>query len=95
MNRKIALVLSAFIPLAVAFGACGEDACDQANDQIAACAIPTSGSSTSSASSGMTTMEDCSGAFLCKSNCINEFTCDQINGNLPAYTTCLTNCQGL
>jgi hypothetical protein len=90
MNWKITLVLSASVPLAVAFGACGEDDCSRAADQLANCAIP---SSASSSSSGMT-MEMCAGAFLCKSDCINNYTCDQINGNYPPFTNCIAACNG-
>jgi hypothetical protein len=91
MNWKIALVLVPFVSLVVAIGACGGDDCTTAEDKITSCAPTTSTTSTSS--SGMT-MIACTGSFQCKAECINRFTCDQINGNLPAYTTCITNCQG-
>ena len=38
--------------------------------------------------------DDVAGAPLCKAQCINQFSCSQINGADPAYTACLANCNG-
>jgi hypothetical protein len=90
MNWKIALVLVPFVSLVVVIAACGGDDCTNAEDKISSCQPS---STTSTSSSGMT-MIACSGSFQCKAECINRFTCDQINGNLPAYATCIAACQG-
>jgi hypothetical protein len=93
MNWKIALVLLVpFVSLVVAIGACGGNDCTNAEDKLTSCVSNTSTTSTSS--SGGMTMIACSGSFQCKAECINRFTCDQINGNFPAYTTCIMACQG-
>lgn len=91
MNWKIALVLVPFVSVVVAIGACGGDDCTNAEDKLSSC---TPNTSTTASSSGGMTMIACSGSFQCKSECINRFTCDQINGNFKAYTDCITACQG-
>jgi hypothetical protein len=96
MNWKIALVTlaasAAILPGgAVALSGCGGDDCTRAEDKMNECA--TSMAASSSGSASMATA--CSGAYLCHSQCINNFTCTQINGNDPTYQTCQANCQGL
>jgi hypothetical protein len=95
MNWKIALALSAVVAVGTAFAACGSDDCTSAQDHLTTCManLSSSSSTSSSSSSGGVTM-DCSGAYLCQSECINNASCDEINGNLPAYTSCLSKCQG-
>ena len=92
MNWKFAPALSAMLTLAGSFllPGCGGDDCTRASDHKAECVMNTSTSSTSTG--GM--QEACSGALLCQSECINQFTCEQINGMVPAYVSCLTACQG-
>jgi len=93
MNWKIALVLSALATVGAAFAAvgCGGDDCTRADDHIAECAVNTgSGSS----SSGMGMAQECAGARVCQSQCINQHTCSQITGNDPTYTACLAGCLG-
>ena len=94
MNWKIALALSALVASGTALAACGTDDCTRAQDHLTQCmANVSSSSAASSSSSGGVTM-DCSGSYLCQSECINNATCDDINGNLPTYTSCLSNCKG-
>lgn len=69
-----------------ALAACGGDDCTRASDQLATCAM------SSSSSSGM--MDACAGAALCRAQCVNQFTCTQINSNTPAYAECLALCKG-
>jgi hypothetical protein len=88
MTWKIAL--PALLTLAAALVGCGGDPCTSAADRLATCAPP--GAAASSSSGGMT--PQCDGAFLCKSQCTNQFTCTQISGNDPAYTRCITQCNG-
>jgi hypothetical protein len=95
MNWKIALVASA---LALAGGSilasgCGGDDCTRADDHMAECAASTSSSGSSTTASGGTALA-CSGALLCRSQCINEHTCTQITGNDPGYTLCMEGCKG-
>jgi hypothetical protein len=88
MKGKLAV---AFVgALVVALIRCGGDDCSNANDHLASCAA----SSSSSSSSGMAAAGACAGAPQCKAECINQFTCAQIMGNDPAYTTCLAGCNG-
>jgi len=93
MNWKIALALSAVVAAGTAFAACESDDCTSAIDHLTTCQANLSSSSSSSSSSGGVTM-DCSGTYLCQSECINNASCDEINGNLPAYTSCLACCKG-
>jgi hypothetical protein len=95
MNWKIALVASTVAALAGVFGAmgCGGDDCTLADDHMAECAAATA-SSSSSSSSGEPTAQVCSGARLCYSQCINQHTCQQINGNDTGFIACLTRCKG-
>jgi hypothetical protein len=90
MNGKIALALVASLMLALV--GCGGDSCSNANDHLAKCAA---NMTTGASSSGMMMPPPaCDGATECKAQCINQFTCAQINGNLPEYTMCLTSCNG-
>jgi hypothetical protein len=86
MNWK--LFLPAVLAAGAALAACGGDDCTRANDQLATCST----SSSSSSSGGMDTA--CAGAALCRSQCVNQFTCTQINSNTPAYANCLALCKG-
>jgi hypothetical protein len=91
------LALSALVTLAgaQALPGCGGDDCDRAQDHLNECAPDTSSSSSSSSSSsgsGMTLT--CAGALLCQADCINNYTCPEINGLAPAFVTCMTACQG-
>jgi hypothetical protein len=88
MIRKTLLLV--LVSLTGAIAACGGDDCTRANDQLSMCATTT----TSSSSGMMMMMEACAGAPLCRAQCINQFTCAQINGNAPQYTSCLSQCQG-
>ena len=89
------LVLSVLLALAGAqvLPGCGGDDCTRAQDHVAEC-TPDTSSSSSSSSSSSGTMLACSGAYLCQSQCINNFTCPEINGLVPSFTTCLQACQG-
>jgi hypothetical protein len=91
MNAKIALALVASLMLALV--RCGGDNCSHASDHLAKCAA---NMTTTGASSGgmMMPPATCAGATECKAQCVNQFTCSQINGNDPAYTMCLTSCNG-
>jgi hypothetical protein len=88
MNGKI--LLAAFGLIVAAAVGCGGDDCTRAQDQLASCTPPSS----SSSSSGMMMTGACAGFDLCKAQCINNATCSQITGNAPAYTQCLSSCQG-
>ncbi len=92
MNWKIALLVSTLATVGAAFAAagCGGDDCTRADDHFAECAANTGTSS----SSGMSMVQECSGARLCQSQCINQHTCSDITGNNPTYTTCLAGCLG-
>ena len=92
--KKTLLVLSALLVLAGAraLSGCGGDDCTRAADHIAECMPDMSSSSSSSSSSGM--MLACQGAIECQSQCINNFTCPEINGMTPAFVACLRPCQG-
>jgi len=98
MNWKIALFASAASALvipgggALALSGCGGDDCTRADDKMVQCATTMT---VSSSSGGMGMAEACAGAHLCRSQCINNHTCTQINGNDPGYTACRANCQGL
>lgn len=96
MNWKIALFASAAAALAgpgvIAIEGCGGDDCTRAADKMIECATTMTVSS-SSGTMGMA--EACQGAHLCYSQCVNNHTCTQINGNDPGYTMCRANCQGL
>lgn len=100
MNWKMALVAPTLVVAGLAGSAfalpgCGGDDCTRADDKMAEC-MTTMASSTATTSGGSQTTEACvDGAHLCHSNCINKFTCTQINGNDPAYISCMTDCQGL
>jgi hypothetical protein len=89
MNWKI--LLPAFVTLARALSGCGGDDCSRADDQLAAC-MPAMSSSSSGGT--MTMTPACAGAVLCRSQCINQFTCTQIMSNTPSYANCLALCQG-
>jgi hypothetical protein len=93
MNWKIALVVSTLAAVGASFATagCGGDDCTRADDHFAECAANT-GSGSSSSGAGMA--QECSGARLCQSQCINQHTCSQITGNDPTYTTCLAGCLG-
>jgi hypothetical protein len=86
------LLLAFFGAGVVALARCGGDDCMNANDHLAKCA--TNMSSSASSSGMMMAPTSCDGAAQCKAQCINQFTCSQINGNDPAYTMCLTACNG-
>jgi hypothetical protein len=86
MIRKTLLLV--LVSLAGAVVACGGDDCTRAADQLAMCTT-----TMASSSSGMM-MTACAGAPLCRAQCVNQFTCAQISGNAPAYTSCLSQCQG-
>jgi hypothetical protein len=88
MNWKIGLALAASLVVAVA--RCGSDDCTNANDQLASCA-PSQGTG-GSPSSVLT--ETCAGATLCKAQCVEHYSCSQIQGNDPSYTACLVGCNG-
>lgn len=92
MNWKIALVASALVITSGALPGCGGDDCTRAGDKTVECA---STMAASSASGGVGMVEACSGAYLCHSQCINNFTCTQINGNDPGFVACMGNCAGL
>ena len=89
MTAKGALVVVG--ALVTALVRCGGDACENANDQLAACAAG-GGTPGSSSSSGMTPA--CDGVYLCKSNCINASNCAQIGANDPTFTACMNSCDG-
>ncbi len=89
MNWKI--LLPALVTLASALAGCGSDDCTRANDQLANCMTPMSNSSSSG---GMMMTDACAGAALCRAQCINQFSCTQINSNTPQFQNCLTLCQG-
>jgi hypothetical protein len=91
MTWKIALALSALVALSGCGGGAGGDDCTHADAYLAEC-TPTSPGTTSSSSSG--SMDACAGARLCRSQCISQYTCTQINAHDPNLTACLTNCQG-
>jgi hypothetical protein len=91
MNWKIALVASALVVTGGIFSGCGGDDCTRADDKMLECMTTMT---TSSSSGGMGMAEACSGAHLCHSQCINNHTCTQINGNDPGYTACMADCQG-
>jgi hypothetical protein len=81
---------------AQALPGCGEDDCDRAQDHLNECAPDTStASSSSSSSSSSGSMLTCAGALECQSQCINNFTCPEINGLDPAFVTCMQACKGL
>jgi hypothetical protein len=90
MNGKIALAFLA--TLAVSLVRCGGDSCANANDHLAKCAKTTM--TGAGGGSMMMPPAECSGATECKAQCTNQFTCSQINGNDPVYTTCLVSCNG-
>jgi hypothetical protein len=91
MNWKIALALSAVVAYGTAVAACGTDDCTAASDHLANCMSTLSSSSTSSSSSGGVSL-DCSGVYLCQSQCVNNASCSDINGNLPTFTKCFNDC---
>lgn len=93
MNWKIALVVATLASVSGAFGAlgCGGDDCTRADDHYAECSLT---QSSTSSTGGMQMTEACSGVRLCHSQCINQHTCAQITGNDPAYTQCITDCNG-
>jgi hypothetical protein len=88
------LVLSLLLAFAgaQALPGCGGDDCTRAADHLAECTPSTSSSSSSSSSSGM--MLTCAGAIQCQSQCINNFTCPEINGRDPSWVACMQACQG-
>jgi hypothetical protein len=92
MNWKIALALSAFVTLAASAalpGCGGSDDCTRAEEHKAEC-LPTM----SSTGTGDMMMPACAGVTLCQSQCINQYTCQQIAGNDPNLQACLKGCQG-
>ncbi len=92
MNWKIALALSALATSIAALAACGSDDCTRSADHLSECMSNLSSSANSS--SGMAMTPACTGSYLCQAQCINNATCDEINGNLPAFTSCVTGCEG-
>lgn len=94
MDWKIALsafALATFVGVWVLPG-CGGDDCTRAQDHFDECAAGTSEGSDSSGDAAQTVA--CSGAHLCKSQCINAYTCQQIVGQDPTYLKCLADCNG-
>jgi hypothetical protein len=91
MNWKFALALSALVIATASAGACGGDDCTRAQDQLAACAVP---GMSSASSSGMAMTGACAGALLCQSMCINNSSCQDINGNSPTFAACMNKCRG-
>jgi hypothetical protein len=92
MTWKIALALSAVLASVAALAACAGDDCTRSQDHLSECQSSLSSSSSSSSGNPMTPA--CSGVYLCQAQCINNATCDEINGNLPAYTCCAASCEG-
>jgi hypothetical protein len=94
MNWKIALVVSALATVGGVFAGlgCGGDDCTRADDHLVECNASSTTGSTSS--SGDMSAPECTGARVCKSQCINQHTCAQITGNDPGYMSCLQGCQG-
>ncbi len=95
ISKTTLLVLSALLALAgaQALPGCGGDDCSRAQDHLNECTPDTSSSSSSSSSSsGM--MVTCAGAAECQAQCINNFTCPEINGLDPSFVTCMQACQG-
>jgi hypothetical protein len=88
VNAKVAI--ASVGALLWALVRCGGDACQNASDQLAACAAGGGTPSSSSSSSGMTPA--CDGAYLCKSNCVNAASCAQITANDPTFTACMNSC---
>jgi hypothetical protein len=93
MVRKIAPALVALVPFwaSLALGACGGDECTRADDHKVEC-LPDDSSSSSTTTGGGSLGETCAGSRLCQSQCINKFTCEQINGRAADYTACMTEC---
>lgn len=92
MNSKYPATVTAILALASAFAVvgCAGDDCTRATDHMAQCATAPAASGSSNPPSATLA---CSGAFLCKSQCANEHTCEQIIGQAPQYIQCLTACQ--
>jgi hypothetical protein len=91
MTFRIALLAWAFFASVTIHAGCGGDECTRAEDHRAECTpMPI----TSSASGGDAMMLSCTGVLLCQSQCVNQFSCQQIQGNDPKYTSCLAACQG-
>jgi hypothetical protein len=90
-------VLSVLVALvgAQALPGCGEDDCDRAQDHLNECAPDTTSVSSSSSSSSSGSMLNCAGSLECQSQCINNYTCPEINGKDPAWVACMQACQGL
>ena len=88
-------VLSVLVALAggaLALPGCGEDDCTRAQDHLNECAPDMTTSSSSSSSSG--SMLACAGSFECQSQCINNYTCPEINGRDPSWVACMQACMG-
>jgi hypothetical protein len=95
MTQKTTLLaLAALVAIAgvLAIPGCGADDCTRAQDHLTECTPDMSSSSSSSSGSGM--MVTCAGAMLCQAQCINNFTCPEINGLAPAFVACMQACQG-
>lgn len=84
-----ALVAVAVAAVAVPGGGCGGDDCTRGDDHTVECMPPMS-----SSSGGTTMAQACAGVRLCQSQCINQFTCAQITGNDPAFSSCMNQCKG-
>ncbi len=93
MVRKIAPALLALVPLAasLALGGCGGDECTRADDHKIEC-LPDDQTDGTSTTTGGSLGETCAGSRLCQSQCINKFTCEQINGRTAEYTACMLDC---
>ncbi|APR76114.1 Hypothetical protein A7982_01461 [Minicystis rosea] len=93
MNFRRTLAVAALGALGCIYATvgCGGDDCTRANDHYAECIAS---AEASSSSSGMPMTQACTGVLACQSQCINQHTCTQIQGNDPSYTDCLAKCQG-